>query len=249
MYRFENLIKALLAFNPSKEYVDSVLREVEHLGIETFEDYGEILLHTGVHVVGKGQNSIVMICRVDGREYACKILRPDASRTSLKHEAEILKKANEVNVGPKVVKYGDKIIIMEYVDGIPLEEYVKNVDKDSIIETILKILEQTYRLDNVGIEHSELSRVEEHVLVKKDGDVCIIDFESAKDRSKKISKNTTQIINALIFRNTETCKIIRRLLNIDDHKLKTILEILREYKKRPDRDIFNKLIMTLMSKV
>ncbi len=250
MSKYEHLIKALLAFNADRGYIDDVIRQSEELKIEDYLDYGEILLHTGVHVVGKGQNSIVMMCRLahHSNELVSKILRPDASRKDLIHEAEILRRVNQIGIGPRMVNNSTKIIVMEYVKGKPLHKFIREeTNLQNIRTVIIEILEQAFKLDINGIQHSELSRLGEHILVTRDLKIYIIDFESGKIRSDPISKNVTQVVNALIMGKSSECEKVRKALNVDDKKIREIIELLREYKKEPSRNIFNRLIDVMLT--
>ncbi len=234
--------RILKAFNADEQYIEQVLRELRDLGVEDIIDRGKVLLHTGVRALGKGQNSIVVTCRYHGELYACKILRPDASRRELTHEAEMLKIANTVNVGPRLVTYSRKVIIMELIEGEDIGEYVKAVqDPDRLKKVIRETLLQAYRLDEIGLEHGELARPEEHIIVGRNK-ICIIDFESSKYRGRKISKNVTQIVNALIVGKYKVAEIIRKMLKINTD---IILSLVREYKRNPSLEIVNKMIRNL----
>ena len=94
----EKEIEYILNFTGlTNEYLKEVNYQLWSLGIEKIILEGKIQLHTGVYVLGKGQNSIVVKCVLFGNEYACKIKRPDSPREDLLHEVYALKIANRYN--------------------------------------------------------------------------------------------------------------------------------------------------------
>jgi len=241
MYKI--LEKTLKAFNASDKYIGDIARELEKLGVEDLIEDGRIMLHTGVKVLGKGQNSVVITCRYRGRICACKILRPDASRPDLIHEAEMLKIANKAHVGPILYTYSRRVIIMELIKGISVERFIEAEDN---VEKVRKVIRdaflQAHRLDMIGLEHGELTRPEEHIVVSGDR-VYIIDFESSKYRGRKISKNLTQIVNALVIGGSRAASRVRSILNIYDTR--SVIALLREYKREPSGEIVNKVLELL----
>lgn len=236
----ELLRRILKAFNADESYIETVANELEEIGVEEIIEEGDLLLHTGVKVLGKGQNSVVIKCLYNGKQCACKILRPDASRRDLIHEAQMLQIANKVLVGPKIYSYRPHIIIMQLIRGVRIERYVQEISNNlKIKKIVLELVEQAYRLDEIGLEHDELSRPEEHILIENDTPY-IIDFESAKYRGKKTFRNLTQILNALLVGRSKVALKIRHILNIDN--VMPIIQLLREYKKDPRREIVNKIV-------
>ncbi|NPA99861.1 MAG: serine/threonine protein kinase [Crenarchaeota archaeon] len=232
--------RILKAFNADENYIDTIVNELEELGVEAIIEEGELLLHTGVRVLGKGQNSVVVKCLYKGETCACKILRPDASRRDLIHEAHMLQIANKVNVGPRIYSYRAHIIVMQLIRGVKIEKYVQETsNKFKIKKIVIDLIEQAYNLDEIGLEHDELSRPEEHVLIENDVPY-IIDFESAKYRGRRTYRNLTQILNALLVGRSKVAFKIRNMLNIND--VTSIIQLLREYKKNSSREIVNKIV-------
>ncbi len=235
--------RILKAFNADEDYINTIISELEELNVKTVIEEGELLLHTGVKVLGKGQNSVVVACIYNDKLCACKILRPDASRTSLIHEAKMLQIANSVYVGPKMYSYSQHIIIMQLIRGIRIEKYIQEIsDRVKIKKIIIDLIEQAYRLDEVGLEHDELARPEEHIIIEDDTPY-IIDFESAKYRGRRTFRNLTQILNALLIGKSRVALKVRNILNVDN--VIDIIQLLRDYKKDPRREIVNKIISYL----
>ena len=61
---------------------------------------------------------------------AVKIMRPDSNRDTFYHEVDMLRIANELNIGPKVMNFTKDIILMEYISG------------DTISEALMKEIER-----------------------------------------------------------------------------------------------------------
>ncbi len=157
------------------EYLRSVASQLCYLGFEPVE--GGRLLFNGVRLVGKGHNSVVVMCvsPYGNGPYSCKIRRRDAQRGDLLAEAYALMLANSVGVGPRLVSFTRDVVVYRYVDGVPLGEWYRSERR---LETLCDLLLQGYKLDGVGLLHRELTRPWRHVLVDRSGTPYIIDFET-----------------------------------------------------------------------
>ncbi len=239
----EILDKALKAFNASDEYVQNILSELELVGVSELRDEGPVQLYTGVNVIGKGQNSIVIRGTLLGvYDCVCKILRPDASRRDLLHEARALVCANSVGVGPRLFTFTKHVLVMEYVRGLTLDEWVRtNPTEDDVRKLIRNLLEQCFRLDQIGLVHDELSRPREHVIVREDSTPCIIDFETSSFEVSGKRTNLTQIMNALVLGGSEVAQIIRTKLGLTEEKLRQLRQLLSMYKQERRHDLFREI--------
>lgn len=240
----ELLEKALKAFNASSDYVQKILNELELIGVTELRSEGPVQLYTGVNVVGKGQNSVVVRGVLLGMyDCVCKILRPDASRQDLLHEARALICANSVGVGPRLYTFTRHVLVMEYVRGQTLDEWVKANPQDSDIKKLVQnLLEQCFRLDQVGLVHDELSRPREHVIVREDLTPCIIDFETSSFETSGKRTNLTQILNALVLGGSETAQIIRSRLGLTEEKMRQLRQLLSMYKQERTQDLFREIL-------
>ena len=92
--------------------------------------------------------------------------RLDADRVDLTHEAEMLKKANAVGVGPKFVAVSNNFLLSQLIDGDLLATWLETHKEKGIMRKVLvDILEQCWRLDEAGLDHGELSKAPRHLLV------------------------------------------------------------------------------------
>jgi len=240
-----NILKAALkAFGASDSYIEMIERELELLGVTELEDFGPIQLYTGVHVVGKGQNSIVLRGKLLGDfTCSCKILRPDASRSDLLHEARAILYANRVGVGPRLLTFTKHILVYEYIDGVPIERWIKGqVSREDLIKVLIEVLYQAYKLDSIGLLHDELSRPREHILVTSNLKIYIIDFETSSIGSKTGRKNLTQILNAFLLGGSEIAVKTRQILDLTQETVRKISELAKMYKQSPSEDIVREIV-------
>jgi len=190
-------------------------------------------------ILGKGTNSIVLKCEYKGRLAVLKVLRLDASRNSLKLEAEILKRIESLNLAPRLYTYDHWYIVEEYIDGVPISEYstyLDSTDPDIVKRVVEKILCNALSLDLSGVDHGELSRPMKHILISTDENVYFIDFESAS--MSRRPKNLTSIVQYLL-NHDKWCNYIIEMCRVKD--VRTIYKVLGEYKRLSDPKIIMEL--------
>jgi putative serine/threonine protein kinase len=213
---------------------------IKRFGVDLIEFTGskEVL---GVNLLGKGTRSIVVKAWVSGYPYALKIRRLDSSIPNLKKEAENMKIANSVSVGPKLISYDDDVILMELIDGKPILDWMSNQkDPNAVRRVLLKLILDVYRLDMVCLDHGELSRASKHIFVKSNNEPVILDFGSSSVNRRP--SNVSSLVSYLFIRNT----LRNNLQNICGHTSKEeILEMLRNYKRKPSEETLKNLIETL----
>jgi len=168
------------------------LRELKKIGVEALELRGRHKVGN-VPLLGKGHVGVVVAAQQKGASAALKIRRMDADRESLLEEAENLKIANQVSVGPRLKEKSENFLLMEFIEGPYLVDWVANLGPSDIPllrQTIRILLGKARALDSVGLDHGELSRAHRHVIVSRNHP-RIIDFESASTRRK--AANVTSI--------------------------------------------------------
>jgi putative serine/threonine protein kinase len=219
------------------------LQELRKLRVTSIEFMGEKSVHN-IPVLGKGCVGIVVKAFTGTTCVALKIRRVDADRAEMKHESEMLRKANSVDVGPKLFGVSKNFILMEYLDGPLFPQWLKMVKgkqrKPRILNVLCLALEQCWHLDKAGLDHGELSHAPKHVIVKNGDAPCIIDFETASTTRR--TSNVTSLCQ-YFFMGTPTAKqIARKLGNVDQEELKWTL---RQYKKKKTRDAFIDVLDTV----
>jgi len=112
----------------SKKELERRLKELRKLGVSALEFCGEKQVFNE-DVLGKGCVGIVIKAHVDNEKAAIKIRRVDANRDQMQHEAEMLRRANLVNVGPKFLRVSKNFLLMQFVRGIPILRWIKKKKK------------------------------------------------------------------------------------------------------------------------
>jgi putative serine/threonine protein kinase len=215
------------------------LRELEQLEITAIEFTGEKTVHN-TQVLGKGCVGIVVKAFTKRGNAALKIRRTDADRKEMKHEAEMLKTANAVNVGPRFLNLSKNFLLMEYIEGTLFPQWLKKNKQKQIIRSVLRLaLEQCWRLDKEGLDHGELSHAPKHVIIKNDTPY-IIDFETASTTRK--TKNVTAISQYFFIANNTAGQITKKIGKINQERLK---QALRSYKRKKTLKNFETVVKTI----
>lgn len=217
------------------------IAELDKLGIDAVSFTGPTSIGS-LDVLGKGYVGIVVLAKKGTKKVALKIRRTDSPRKNMKDESALLKKANTKKVGPKFYDSSKNFLVMEYVKGENIRNWVKTVrGRGSVAKLkfmIKKILEDCYRLDQLGLDHGELSSISKHVIIGKKH--ALIDFESSSTQ-RKVS-NVTSATQA-IFIGSGISKSIRRIYRIPEKQ--DIIDVLRAYKKHGSRQNFEVLLNVL----
>lgn len=219
----------------SRDELKSRVNELESIDVQgiLFEGKSKI---GKLDVLGKGCVSVVVKAVIDDQIVALKIRRLDADRESMEREAEMLKVANSVGVGPKHIGSTKNYLLMDIADGIKIIDLIMKMDnkKSRIKSVALDVLEQCYKLDKIGLDHGELSNLTKHVIV---GDaITIIDFESAS--VKRRVANVTAATQCL-FIGSAAARKVSRLLKIGSKD--EIIRSLQEYKSDKSRENLERL--------
>jgi putative serine/threonine protein kinase len=223
------------------EYFQYRIKKLEELEIE------EIIFNkknNNIIPIGKGCKSIVVLVKRKGEILAAKILRVDSSKENLLHEAEMLKYANKIGIGPLFIAANELIILMEYIKGLEMREWVLNLEESKVelLKNVLKnLLIDCYKLDKAGIDHGELSNAKKHIIIKNNlkPRPIIIDFGKASLNRKP--SNVSSIINYLFFSGNLSLKICR-MLSIS----KPPIEIVKKYKKDFSEENFLKILKEII---
>ena len=161
----------------------------------------------------------------------------------MKNESVLLKLVNSVNVGPKMFVASKNFLVMEYLEGIKIIEWVNTLkgkgSSKKLKSTIRDVLEDCYKLDQMGFDHGELSNITKHVIVGKTKST-IIDFESSS--TKRRPSNITSITQA-IFIGSGIAKKVQKIYK-NPSKVK-IIKALKQYKQEKTKESFENLLKVL----
>ncbi|MPW38965.1 serine/threonine protein kinase [Thermococcus sp. 101 C5] len=207
---------------------------------EELEKLKKFLMGRGISLrefYSKGTTSLVFIGHVNGKKAIIKLERADSPRKNFKREAEILKFLEREEITPRLVDYGvfegREFLVREFAEGEPLL-YATPQKKH-----ILEILEKTYKLDVLGVDHGQIQGGK-HILI---GDaVWIIDFEKAGFRKPK---NVTSAMAMIFLNDNIISKRVREEFQLDQDFLNSLREALREYKTTKNIEKLRELLSAL----
>jgi putative serine/threonine protein kinase len=228
--------------SPDVEQAERRIQELKQLNVSQLVFEGRTRIGN-LGLLGKGCVGLVVKAETINREiYALKIRRSDANRPSMQREAAFQRIANGVDVGAKLINASDNFLLMEVIDGEKIQMWINKLhgvgSTSRMREGAKAVLEQCFRLDQVGLDHGELSNLEKHVLVGRR--IVILDFETASmDRR---SSNVTSALQNILIGGPQSRKA-RRLLRLMDTGV--IIQAARRYKVEPDKECFDEMLRDL----
>jgi len=153
----------------------------------------------------------------------------------------MLKKANSIAVGPRLIGVNEDFLLMEFIDGLLLPNWAANLRgrgvKKRVSRIIRQVLEQCWKLDEAGLDHGELSRAPKHIIVDAEDKVHIVDFETASIR-RRVS-NVTSVCQYL-FLGSHVAKVFRR--KYGEISADLLVSCLRDYKFKRTRQCFERIL-------
>lgn len=222
--------------------LQSRISELEKLKIKSVLFTGQTTIGS-LQILGKGYVGVVVLAKKKNDIIALKIRRLDSQRSEMQSEAKLLKLANTVNVGPKLYDVSKNFLTMEYLEGEKIENWIhslKGTGSSKKLKSVVRtILEDCYRLDQIGFDHGELSSISKHVIVGKSRST-LIDFESSSV-NRRVS-NVTSVTQA-IFIGSGITKKVQRIYKIPTKQ--KIIDVLRIYKQEQTRKSFEDVLKTL----
>ncbi len=225
----------------TKREITKRVLELKKLGIGSVAFEGPTVLNN-VAVLGKGYVGVVVLARQGKRYVALKIRRIDSSREELQSEARLLRLANEVDVGPRVIDSSKNFMVMEYVKGKKIIDWVRELNgrgsAAKLRSTIRKVLEDCHSLDKIRLDHGELSYIHKHIIVGRLP--CIIDFESAS-----VNRKTSNVTSATqgIFIGSGLSSVVKKIIKVPSTK--QMIKSLKKYKHDQSRENFDELLQVL----
>jgi len=227
----------------SETELQTRLEELQEHGVKAVEFAGETSAFN-VPVLGKGFVGIVVIAHLAGQRVALKIRRVDADRLGLQHEARMLAKANSVQVGPKLRGVSKNFLLMQLIDGALLPEWLgAHKEKEHVRDVLNEVLEECWRLDNLGLDHGELSKAPKHLIVDKQRKPWIVDFETASVDRKPA--NVTSVCQFLFIGGGAVSRVVAEILG--ERNREEIISALRRYKNDRTRENFDAVIGACLS--
>lgn len=226
---------------PAPREAERRVAELRGLGVKSVTFAGPTVLNS-LPVLGKGYVGVVVLAKRAGRTVALKIRRVDSSRPEMKSEARLLRLANKVNVGPRLIDCSKNFMVMEYVEGRRIIDWAGELKGRGraarFREVARRVLEDCYSLDRIGLDHGELSYIHKHVIVGRSP--CIIDFESAS--TERRTSNVTSATQSIFIGSGLSSKV-GRIMRIPDRDI--MIKSLKKYKHEQSRSNFDGLLAVL----
>ena len=231
----------ILCFPKVKESeVKKRLKELKKIGVTHVSFTGPLQIEK-CHILGKGYVGMVVLAKKNNEIVALKIRRIDSPRKNMSNEAKLLQIVNKLDIGPKFIKNSKNFLVMEYIDGEKIIDWAKKTEtKSQEVRSVLNnVLRECYLLDDTGLDHGELSTIDKHVIVGKNKNT-IIDFESSSTNRKP--SNVTGATQGILI-GTGLAKIIQKKIKLPPKE--TIINLIRQYKKNPNLENFEKITIGL----
>jgi putative serine/threonine protein kinase len=212
--------------------------ELAHAGVVSLHFDGHTMVG-GIPVLGKGCVGIVTRAIFDGVPVALKIRRTDADRSTMVDEGRLLRLANSVGVGPRLITATKNFLVMEFFDGIPLFRWAGELspgDGVRVKRVLGQLLRSCFSLDAMGLDHGELSHAPKNVLVSRPNEPCIVDFESAST-TRRVA-NVTSLLQYFLF--GKITRGVRRAVRFPNRR--TVVRSLSQYKAQGSVESFQELL-------
>ncbi len=148
---------------------------------------------TRIKYLAKGHRSKVFIGFYKNKKVCIKVQKERDVKDSVKREGRWLKILNKFSIGPKLLFYGESLIIYEYVSGDLILDYFRKSSKKKIMFVISEVLKKCRKMDSLGIVKEEMHKPVKHIFISDE--VKMIDFERCHYSSKV--KNVTQFCQFL----------------------------------------------------
>lgn len=219
MLNFEKVLEKSVMMEKMYVYRITKSNILKHLESKGYSD---------VKFFAKGSHGKVFTANKDNKKVSIKVLNEEnKAYDAIKNEAEKMQIVNEIGIGPKFIEVDleQNYMSYEFVDGIAWQKYYSKLSVEEIKEIILNILEQCYKMDEIGFEKKEMQRPINNVLIENRKPI-LIDFERGIKTDKP--SNITQFLQYLV--NSKFASFIREKgIKIEREK---IIELGLNYKNK-----------------
>jgi len=164
---------------------------------------------------------------------------------SIRNEGLWLERLNQERIGPQLIKAGEvdgkEYVIYQFVEGKEILEWIGGAAETEIIKKVLQdVLEQCFRLDQLGVTKEEMHHPIKHILVTEKNRAFLIDFERTRLTDKP--QNVTQFVE-FICRIKE--QLEKKMVRVDVERLRGLA---KEYKREPTLEQYHILDDNLFTK-
>ncbi|SHK55560.1 protein kinase domain-containing protein [Thermocrinis minervae] len=140
-----------------------------------FEEFKSSL--ENLEKIGEGWRGIVYKAVYNSKQVAVKVAKSPEKEHAIRKEAEILNALKGNHNFPQILVVGEDFFVYEYVEGTPFEKL--NLTQKEKLLVYSKLLDIAYYLDSIGISRDEFHDLRKNLLIKSDGNLCLMDFDRA----------------------------------------------------------------------
>ncbi|MEK6969004.1 MAG: HemK2/MTQ2 family protein methyltransferase [Nanoarchaeota archaeon] len=231
LFQFKELGKQKLAFEELYVYKitkTTLLKTLEKKGIKN------------IHYFAHGKRGVIYAgTKTTKQIVAIKVNRKESTAVGrITNEAKWLKLLNKRSIGPKLLFHGKDYLTYEFVQGKFLLDWLENKDKGTIKLVLISLLQQCFELDQLKINKEELHRPFKHILITKENQPVLIDFERCYKTDKP--HNLTQFIEFICRIKTE---LEQKGFPISADKLR---ELAKQYKENQSKQNLNQILNLIL---
>ncbi len=189
----------------------------------------------GIKRFAKGHRGIIYVGNYGKKRVAIKAERKDTdARNRAANEVKWLKVLNKKGIGPRLLFEGKGYFVYEFVEGAFILDYLDKKSKSETLGIVKKVLEQCFAMDKLDVSKEEMHKPVKHVIIGKDRNPVLVDFERANKTNKP--QNVTQFCQFL------SSDFFVKKLKI---KKKEIWKLAKQYKDEISNKNFNAIISYL----
>ena len=145
-----------------------------------------------------------------------------------------LKVLNERDIGPRMLFSGEEYVAYEFAEGEYIEEWLPDASKEEIRKVFASVFQQCYVMDKLHVNKEEMHHPLKHIIVDKDGDATLIDFERCYETEKP--HNVTQFAD---FVGKHRALLAKKGFSFT---LKELRDAAAKYKEKYDAKEFEKIL-------
>ncbi len=231
---FEKIDQEKLSFETLYVYEiqkSSLRKKLEYLNILdiTYFTRG----HRGVLFTGILKNKSVVIKATNESSKACN---------RIANEATILRKIEEYNISPKILCAEEDFLVYEFIKGTLILDFIEQASKDETNNVLNRLFEMMHLLDTLNITKEEMHHPIRHILITKNNEVKLLDFERA--HYTDAPKNVTQFCQFLMVGRMNEL-LSAKGININN---KNLIKLAKKYRMLSNRKSFENILNEIIGK-
>lgn len=183
-----------------------------------------------IALFARGKRGLVYRAELGKKTVAIKTARPDSAAINrIENEASWLERLNREGIGPERLAFwpaeGERpaCLAMAFVEGGLILEFLGTASQAKAKSALRDVMRQMLILDALRVNKGEMHSPVKHVLVKKNGEPVLLDFERCRHTERP--KNVTQFCQ---FLSSQRMQALLREKGIRLSK-ETILSAARAY--------------------